>query len=134
MDRVLFLVDRVLKVLQEETEIPWVKSLAGPAFPKVTTGYLCLGNIRYFDYVKDVQKGTIAFELFIITPELTDETSLLIEKTTLLVKDILNENEDFDGESISSEVTEINFAPPAGKAAAGASRILYNVTFEDYEV
>lgn len=133
MDRVLFLTDRVLKVLQDGTDLPWVKTLGAPSFPKVTTGFLCMGNIRYYDFTKDAQKGKISFEIFIITPELTNETALTIEKTTFLVKDILNENEDFAGEALSSEVTEINFAPPAGKTAAGASRILYNITFEDYE-
>lgn len=135
MDKILFLDDFILQKLRDNTSIPWVWSLAGPAFPDKLTGYLCSSHIEYSDFTKDGPMGTAVFDLWIISPDLSGgkDTEKQVESVTLKVKDLLMDDYTLGGHAVRARVESIQFAPPAGKAVAGASHITYRVEFEDYE-
>lgn len=135
MDKILFLDQLILDKLKKNTPIPWEWSLIGPAFPNKTTGFLCSNQISYEGITKDLVRGSAVFDIWIICPDLSgsDETAKEIESLTLKVKDLLMDDYTLGGHALKAAVKSVAFAPPAGKTKAGASHIIYNVNFEDYE-
>lgn len=132
MDAVIKKNGWLLEYLREhERGCAWEFSLVGPAHPAVLTAYLCLNNVSYSTVAKEVATATAVYDIWVICPDANRET--LLEALTLRIKDILLNDHELHERFTETKVSELMFAPPAGKTYAGAAHIKFTCSFEDYE-
>lgn len=122
--------NEIEKILKKECpDIPWMRTVMGPIFPKSLQGFIFCDEVNYDPFDKLGCKATAEFTIEIICPnpkDISDE----VEEKALTVRNVLQEYDTLHDLAEDSYVKKIIFATPAGMTDVGVAIIQFVVIYD----